>query len=62
MNYIESAYGISVLISGLNTRYDNDALACLRVHHLQDNSQKSDMRIMVNSNMAKSMLVGVGFI
>ena len=36
-NYMESAYGISVIISEPITRYDNDALAFLRVHHLQDN-------------------------
>ena len=53
MNYIESAYGMSVIICEPITRYDNDALACLRVHHLQDNLQKSDIRIMVNSIMTR---------
>ena len=52
-NYIGSAYGISVIISKPIVRYDNDAFACLRVHH--DSLQKSDVRLMAIASQANSL-------
>ena len=34
-------------------RYDNDALACLRIRHLNDYLQKCDARLMENSNITR---------
>ena len=53
-HYVESSVpGITVIISEPITRYDDNALACLRVRHLKGNIRKLNIKLIDNSNIVR---------
>ena len=52
-HFIESRNGIKVIISEPITRFDDNALACVRVRNLQEKLRKSNIILLDNSNIAR---------
>ena len=51
--FIESRNGIKVIISEPITRFDDNALACVRVRYLQEKFRKSNIILPDNSNIVR---------
>ena len=58
--FIESRNGIKVIISEPITKFDDNALACVRVRYLQEKLRKSNIILLDNSNIVRKHLNDYG--
>ena len=58
--FIESRNGIKVIISEPITRFDDNALACVRVRYLQEKLRKSNIILLDNSNIVRKHIAKGG--